>query len=176
MWDWLWMHEDSSDNSTDASSVGSGESDESSTNLDSDNDAAAEISIPVITHSVVFKCIGNLKELQYQEVLALTNKKRKEGVHMPVKLEREPSNLVDARAIAIMCSVNDTWKRIGYIVKEALDDVHTAIEENKILNVQFDWIKYMVHFKKPGWYAGIMITRDGEWSQTVLHSRANSFL
>jgi len=77
---------------------------------------------------------------------------------------------VDVRAIAIMCNINHTWERIGYIVKEALDDVHAAIEEKKILNVQFDWIKYVMHFKKPGWYARIMITRNGEWSQTVLHS------
>ena len=169
MWDWSWIHEDSSDISTNVSSVeGSSESDESSADLESDDAAAS--SIPAITHSVIFKCIGNLKELHYQEVLALANKKRKEGMNVPVKLEREPSNPVDARAIAITCNVNQKWERIGYIVKEALDDVHAAIEGNKILKVQFEWIKYVVHFKKPGWYAGIMITKDGEWSQTVLRS------
>ena len=42
-------------------------------------------------------------------MLALANKKgRKEGVDVPVKLEREPSNPVDAKAIAIMYNVNHT--------------------------------------------------------------------
>jgi len=95
---------------------------------------------------------------------------------VPVKLEKEPSNPVDSRAVAIMCCINDVWERIGYIVKEALDDVHMAIEQKKILKIQFDWIKFIVHYKKPGWYAGIMITRNGDWSPTVLRSRANSFL
>ena len=73
-----------------------------SDNNDDDDDNAS--TIPAITHSVVFKCIGNAKEMQYQEVLALANKKgRKEYIDGPVKLEREPSNPVDARAIAIMC-------------------------------------------------------------------------
>lgn len=177
MWDWSWIQqEDSSDDPTNASSEdSSNESEESSADLKSDNEDDAS-SIPAITHTVVFKCIGNTKEIRYQEVLALANKKRKEGMDVLVKLEREPSNPVDARAIAIMCKVNQTWERIGYIVKEALDEVHAAIAENKILNVQFDWIKYVVHFKKPGWYAGIMITKNGEWSQTVLRSRANSFV
>ena len=72
--------------------------------------------------------------------------------------------------IAIMCNVNHTWERKAlYVVKEALDDVHTAIEENEILNVSSTGSNtYVVHFKKPGssWYhyhAGIMITRNGEW-------------
>ena len=35
----------------------------------------------------------------------------------------------------------------GCIVKEATDDVHAAIQGNKILKVQFERIKYMVHYK-----------------------------
>ena len=48
--------------------------------------------------------------------------------------------------------------------------MHAAIAENKILNVQFDWIKYVVHYKKPRRYTGIMIKRNREWSQTVLRA------
>jgi len=91
-------------------------------------------------------------------------------VDVLVKLEREPSNPVDSRAVAIMCCINDVLA----IVKEALDNVHMAIEQKKILKTQFDWI--IVDYKKPGWYAGIMITRNGDWSSTVLCSGANSFL
>ena len=111
MWDWSWIQqEDSGDDSTNALSVNSSnESDESSADLKLDNDNEDDASsIAAITHTVVFKCIRNTKEIRYQEVLALANKKRKEGMDVLVKLEREPSNPVDARAMAIMCKVNQT--------------------------------------------------------------------
>lgn len=50
-----------------------------------------------------------------------------------------------------------------------------AINKKKILNVSFDWIKYTMNFKSPGWYAGIRIQRNGEWSQGVLCSGATSY-
>ena len=91
MWDWSWIQqEDSSDDSTNSSTVdSSNKSNESSTDLKSDNDNEDDASsIPAITHTVVFKCNGNTKEIRYQEVLALANKKRKEGMDVLVKLER----------------------------------------------------------------------------------------
>ena len=45
---------------------------------------------------------------------------------------------MDARAIAFMCYVDQEWERFGYVVQEALDDVHTTIDEKKILDVRFD--------------------------------------
>ena len=61
-----------------------------------------------------------------------------------------------------MCKLDKSWERIGFVVQEALDEVHEAIRNKKILGVSFDYIKYIVEFKKPGWYAGIKITRNGE--------------
>ena len=49
--------------------------------------------------------------------------------------------------------VGTIWERIGYVVQEAFDDVHKAMEHDRILNVQFDWVKFFVHYKSPGWYA-----------------------
>ena len=79
-------------------------SDQSSANLETDDNEAS--SIPAIIHSVIFKCIRNLKELHYQEVLALANKKIKKEANVQVKLERELSNPVDTTAITIMCTCN----------------------------------------------------------------------
>ena len=62
-----------------------------------------------------------------------------------MKLQPEPDNQFDCKAIAIMTAVEDKWERIGYIVKEALDDVHEAINNNKILSVSFAWLKYIVY-------------------------------
>ena len=56
---------------------------------DEDDDDDTDNSIPSITHSVVFKCTGNLKEARYQEVLALANKNRNEGFRVPVKIVKE---------------------------------------------------------------------------------------
>ena len=79
---WIWLDGDSSDDYTNTSDV------EENDKLDGcdDDDLTAGISVPAIIHSVIFKCIGILKEDFYQEVLALANK-RNEGVDMPIKLE-----------------------------------------------------------------------------------------
>jgi len=174
MWDWIWLDGDSSDDSTNTSDV-EDNADKSDDCDDNDTTGTAGISVSAITHSVIFKCIDVLKEDRYQEVLALANKSRNEGVDVPVKLEKEPDNPADARAIAFMCHADNAWERIGYIVKEALDDVHQAIDEQKILSVKFDWVKFMKLHKKAGWYTGINITRNGEWSQSVMHSRSTIF-
>lgn len=110
-------------------------------------------------------------------LLALASRKLKDNSKVEVKLQPEPDNKYDARAIAFMCKIDDSsWERIGYVVREVLDEVHEAINKKKILNVSFDWIKYTVHFRSPGWYAGIRIQRNGEWSLGVLRSRATSYI
>ena len=131
--------------------------------------------IPAITHSVVFKCIGCTKELRYQELLALASQKIKKGEAVPVKPEREPSNPYDCNAIAFMCQAEKDWERIGYVVSEALTDMNEAISNNKILEVYYRWIKYIVYYKQPGWYAGITVTRNGSWSRTVMQSCAKNY-
>ena len=167
MWNWTWVDDESSDEDSDGCT-----SDQVSDGYDSDSksqddnegaesqDDSEELNLdePFITHSVIFKCIGHLRELRYQEVLALAKKKMAQGINVPVKIVKEPNNPVDVTAIAFVCHLDKEWERIGYIVKEALNDVHCA----KKISAKFDWIKLVFHFKKPGWYAGIMITRSGE--------------
>ena len=130
---------------------------------------------PSITHSIPFKCIGHLKEKRYQELLAIASRKLKQGESVPVKLQKEPKNQYDAQAIAFMCKAEHNWERIGYMVKEALPDVHQAMDANKIINVYFDRIKKVLDYRKPGWYAAIIIKRSGEWSRVVQQSQATGF-
>jgi len=142
-----------------------------STSSESDDD-----SIPSITHAVIFKCIGVHKERRYQDVLSEASRKLDDGDNVPVKLYPEPDNPVDSKAIAFMCQITGSaWERIGYAVSEVLDELHEAMSRGKIISVSFDYIRYSVHFSKPGWYAGIRIARSGEWSSTVLRSRAASY-
>ena len=78
-------------------------------------DEDEEDTIPEITHTVVFKCIGAHKERQYQETLALASRKLKDNSKVQDKLqpEPEPDNRYDAKAIAFMCNINEAgWIRI----------------------------------------------------------------
>ena len=66
-------------------------------------------------------------------MLALAAKRRKEGQIINVTLGPEPLNKYDAKAIAFTFEVNGEWKRVGYVVREALDNFHKALRNNKIL-------------------------------------------
>ena len=115
----------------------------------------------------MFKCIGCTKEHRYQETLCRAAQYMAKDEDVACILEAEPSNPVDAKAIAFKCEVDGSWKTIGYAVSEVLDDLHAALEQKVIINVKFEWIKLIFHWRVPGWYAGISITRNGEWSSVV---------
>jgi hypothetical protein len=68
--------------------------------------------------------------------------------------------------------VGGIWCRIGYIVREVLDEVHEAITNGHILWVRFAWVKFLLHWTRsgPGFYAGINIVRLGEWSDKCVRS------
>ena len=102
-------------------------------------------------------------------MLALAKQKIKKGEAVEVKLQKETNNPVDTNAINnFMCNADSKWEWIGYVVSEALCDVHDALSKNKIIQVHFDWIRYIVYFKNSGWYGGITVTRSGDWSNTVM--------
>ena len=176
MWNWSWLDESMSDeeNSNEESSNSFNDDGEESDDHDEDTSAYDEDidAIPAITHSVVFKCIDTLKQYEYQETLALVKRKMLGGTVVPVKLEKEPLNPVDTKAIEFVTNVNGFWEQIGYVVQEILDEMHKAMDENLILNVQFDCVKYTLYFKNPGWYAGIKVARNGDWLRTVIHCRS----
>ena len=132
IWDWAWLDDVEDGEQVNSSNNEDGD-DASTTNhqLQSDDDESDntdEPVVPPITHSVVFKCIGATKEKRYQELLALASKKLKDGQTVPVQLKKEPTNCFDSRAIAFMCKADKEWERIGYVVSEALPDVHNAME------------------------------------------------
>ena len=133
--------------------------------------AAASAQLPSKIHTVTFKCIGSTHDPAAQEALATVSKLLREG-DVPVRLTPEPTNEVDARAIAFQCQIDKKWKRIGYVVKEALDSVHLAMEEQKIVRVKFAWAKYIVTWtrSRPGFFAGIDISIKGQWPPVVCRS------
>ncbi len=53
---------------------------------DCDSDSNDSDDIMQRTHTVVFKCIGTNKEESYQEVLAKSNRRLRNGENVPVRL------------------------------------------------------------------------------------------
>ena len=173
MWDWEWVdcsEDDDGDCVVASSSQEEHKCDEDEHDESESHDSSDSEDVPNITHTVIFKCIGVTKEHRYQDLLGLAKQKKRVGETVPVKLKKEPSNPIDSQAIAFMCKADKEWERIGYVVKEALPDVHKAIDNNKIIKVFFDWIRFIACFKPPGLYAGIAITLNGTWSNAVIQS------
>ncbi len=139
--------------------------------VDEGSDAPAE---SLSSYSVVFKCIGSMKEQNYQDVLANAALSIRKKVTIGVRLTPEPANPVDAKAIAFELFVDDRWKRVGYMVTEVLDSVHQAINNNSIISTDLEWVKFITHWSRsaPGWYCGIKITRTGPWDNQVLRCRS----
>ena len=129
---------------------------------------------PVTTHSVIFKCMGTVKERKYQEILAAVSLKMRNGETVPLRLQPEPNNPKDSNAIAFDCQIESDWERIGYIVHEALNGVHHAIHCNSVVSVKLKWVKYITHWSwsAPGWYCGIAITKKGSWPAEIVHCRS----
>ena len=118
------------------------------------------------THTVTFKCMGANRDSNHQAVLAATFETRGEGNDVPVRICPEPDNPKDSEAVAFQCYLSGAWKRIGYVVNEALPEVHSALENKTILSVEFAWVKFLLcwSYSGPGFYAGINESKGGDWS------------
>ncbi len=177
LWNWDWLTSDEEESAecdhpqgeydTDMDNW-SDDADEAQTGNTEPTDKAAQTHH--ITHSVIFKCIGANKDEKYQETLCLASRNIKE---VQVKLTPEEDNPKNARAIAFTCKIDGEWQRIGYVVEEALDAVHTALDKE---SVSFEWVKFLIHWSCPGWYAGINVTKHGQWPLSVLRSASSRYV
>ncbi len=55
-------------------------------------------------------------------------------------------------------------------MNEVLEEVHTAINNDRIEGVRFKWIKFITdwYYSGPGWFTAICISKFGNWSQVVI--------
>ena len=122
------------------------------------------------SHTIVFKCIGATKSRDYQAVLKKARNSIASGLSVPVRLSPEPHNPYNSRAIAFTCYMDGQWHRIGYVVDEIVNEVHSAISSNAILSVEFSWIRYITEWSRcgPGFFAGIAICKAGFWPPNVV--------
>ena len=110
-------------------------------------------------HTVTFKCIGTTHNPTAQDTLRQVSRKLRDG-EVPVQIVPELDNQYNSKAIAFKCNISGNWYRIGYIVREALDDVHKALAQKRVVDVSFASAKCTVTWMHsgPGYYAGINIT------------------
>ena len=101
MWNCTWIEEGLDDSDRDIDCLEESRNDVEQTEDESTDDEY----IPHITHSMIFKCIGVLKEKWYQEILAFSSQKLYNKEIVAVKLQKEPENKKDSNAIAFMCKV-----------------------------------------------------------------------
>ena len=170
---WTWQWEDHS--SSAPFCLSPAPPDHSPSETKSENET--EVDKPEVEESklyiVKFKCIGANKDPNAQSMLrVLAELDNDELRKVDVQLVPEPNNPVDAKAISFVAFHNGTRQRIGYIVREAVDDVHTALKNNQIVKISFDWVKYRIKWvlSGPGYYAAINITKMGKWSPVVYKS------
>ena len=52
----------------------------------------------------------------------------------------EPDNQYDSN---VQRKVDSKWHKIGYIVREVLDDVHRVLVQKNIVSIKFAWAKYV---------------------------------
>lgn len=144
---------------------------------DDDVDDDDDIDTDDRLHTLAFKCIGVTRETGYQVSLKAARDLIESGQDVPVKLEAEPSNKWDPNALSFKCLLNDEHVRIGYVVKELLDEVHQSIKQKKVVEVKFSWIKYCSSFAQsgPGFYARISITKNGCWSSNAINHRSSRY-
>ena len=126
-------------------------------------------------HTVIFKCIGATRDDSYQAALKAARDKMESGEDVPVIMEPEPENIWDPNAIAFKCLLDGHYLRIGYVVREISQEVLQSLAEKEVIGVKFKWIKYMSIWTMsgPGFYAGIAVTKKGQWSSKVIKSSSS---
>ena len=181
IWEWEWADPDcdtadwSEPEAKDPYIHSSGDearSHDSKSGNESDDSPSEVENAPV--HVVTFKCIGCNRDPIAQDALQQVATKVRSGETVPVELQPEPDNPYDADAIAFVCKLDDRKVRVGYVVREVLSHVHTAIKEGKIQYVRFAWVKYLVTWIRsgPGFYAGIDVAKKGEWADVIQQHRS----
>lgn len=121
-------------------------------------------------HSLPFKVLGTCYSTSRQEALKeafeLLNGQNR---HFSVKLEAEPFNIVDSRAIAVFIKSSEDFKKVGYIATELTQFVHPLLEKQS-LEVSVRAIQFCTTFLMIGFYLAIDITKRGLWERPVVRA------
>ena len=126
IWDWQWSDHSNTlipiddEDGPDEVTVIPETPPESDDDSDANDESTEEASPHEIEHTVTFKCIGCTKEQPYQQALIRAAQLRREGNNIEVKVEPEPTNPFDAKAIQVICKVD------GGVEKDRLFGVRSS--------------------------------------------------
>ena len=165
VWEWQFLHpQDDCDSISQASN-----SLQNSDHSDAESDANIRP-----THTIPFKVFRCTKETDYQQTLRMASSQLDRRATVAVQLKVEPDNPVDPNAVAFVCNMDGTFKRIGYVVKEAQSAVRDALHRNDVIAVRFKWVKYVSDWYRmePGYFAAVNITKRGMWPLHVVQVKS----
>ena len=113
-----------------------------------------------------------MRDAASQLALRQARDQRLAGCSVPVRIRAEPDNIVDSKAIMFECQLDGKWVKVGYVVKDILDEVHAVLTQ--ITSVNFRWVDYITDWTRsgPGFFAGIAITKPGPWDRKVLRFKS----
>ena len=96
---------------------------------DADDDEAVEATVHSLPFKVMGTCYSTSRQEALKEAFELMNGQNR---HISVKLEAEPFNIVDSRAIAVFIKSSEDFKNVGYIVTELTQFVHPLLEKQSL--------------------------------------------
>ena len=129
-----------------------------------DDDEAVEATV----HSLPFKVLGTCYSTSQQEaVKEAFEHTYGQNRHILVKLEAEPSNTVDSRAIAVFIKSSVDYKK-SRLYCERVNAISTSITQRNSLEVSVRAIRFCTTFLMTGFYLTIDITKRGLWERPVI--------
>ena len=126
------------------------------------NESSTEIT------AVTFKCLGAARQEAHQRTLEMAREILFSGQKVSVRLVEEPENAMDRNAISFHVKIGKAWNRIGYVARELTNYVKRAIDAGEIAGVEVKWIRYRYWPGGCGFYAGISVSRRGQWEYDVI--------
>ena len=130
MWKWAW--EDTPSSSGPSSNTDSESSPQCEEENESDEGESVDPIKSVTNHTVIFKVMGTVKEKRYEQVLEKVASLLDEGKSIPVRVRPEPDNPYDSKALLFECELEHQWRPIGYVVRDAIDAVHDALNKKSL--------------------------------------------
>lgn len=91
---------------------------------------------------------------------------------MFTKIEAEPENVHDKRAIAVYIMSSSDYEKVGYIPSELTKYIHPILKDPN-LDVSVNRIRFCTTFQKIGFYLTIDITKKGLWDNAVVKASKN---
>lgn len=174
LWEWHAVNEPTDVTDTSVSDLYEEEdSDDDSRNADLNRNDAEDEENENVFHTLPFKVLGVAHSRLTQNHLEQCFLRLQENLLVQVKVQPEPANPRDSNAIAVLVNYGTgSWFRVGYIPHELTHYVHQAIDQNKLVSMEVQHVKFRVHWLRVGFYMKLLLTKIGAWDDFVVRKSA----